>query len=602
MRAWCKPAREERTNMPLMNRLKNWKVAYKVGLLPMLAAVALLLIAIAAGRATTQNAALMSRIETGFFPAAEQTRDLRDALAAIQRDLQDAALAQDDEALAEADLARARFRATLAALKENETLDTATLEQLETKFVEYYQLASDTTRQVIAGGAGEGLVHRQVSMVEAYNDLNARVTGVRERGTEGMRAAFETARGNQLNSTRIITGLRLFSLASVALLGVLAFFLVRFIRRPVGEAVRVADRLAEGDLSAALTIDTTDEIGELLRSMRRMMEYLQEMASLAESIAAGDLTVDPQPRGERDRLGISFHNMTRKLSATVSDLRMGAETLATASREVSATSQGLSRGTSDQAASVEEASASLEEMTASITQNAANSKQMEQMALEGTGMAEQSGAAVAETVEAMKAIAEKISIIEEIAYQTNLLALNAAIEAARAGEQGRGFAVVAAEVRRLAERSQESAKEIAGVASDSVKMAERSGQLLVDLVPSIRRTANLVQEVAAASEEQSSGVNQITTAMQRVDNVSQRNASAGEELAATAEEMASQAGALRQQIEFFRLPQGKWGTEREGVRTSDRPRPAVPVAGDASAPVRGKGPERVTRSEEYVAF
>jgi methyl-accepting chemotaxis protein len=192
-------------------------------------------------------------------------------------------------------------------------------------------------------------------------------------------------------------------------------------------------------------------------------------------------------------------------------------------------------------------------MGASIGQNAENSRQTEQMASASARNAEESGRAVVETVGAMKQIAEKTSIVEEIAYQTNLLALNAAIEAARAGEHGRGFAVVAQEVRKLAERAQGAAKEIGALASGSVGVADRSGQLLAELVPSIRKTADLVQEVAAASQEQTAGVGQINRAMSQVDQVTQRNASAAEELSSTAEEMASQAEALQSLMSFFRL-------------------------------------------------
>jgi methyl-accepting chemotaxis protein len=203
---------------------------------------------------------------------------------------------------------------------------------------------------------------------------------------------------------------------------------------------------------------------------------------------------------------------------------------------------------------VEETTSSLEEMSASISQNAENSRQTEQMSLKGARDAEEGGKAVRETVEAMKTIAERIGIIEDIAYQTNLLALNAAIEAARAGDQGRGFAVVASEVRKLAERSQTAANEISGVASNSVKLAERSGTLLAELVPGIRKAADLVQEVAAASNEQSTGVAQINRAMAQVDQVTQRNAAAAEELASTSEEVASQAQSLQQLVSFFAAP------------------------------------------------
>ncbi|WNG24240.1 HAMP domain-containing protein [Cystobacter fuscus] len=321
----------------------------------------------------------------------------------------------------------------------------------------------------------------------------------------------------------------------------LSILIARIIARPLTEALRAADRIADGDLSVRVTAETQDETGRLLASMQRMV---------------------------------------LKLSQVISEVREGASTLASASAQVSSSSQSLSHGTNEQATSVEETTASLEQMTSTITQNRDHSRQMEQMALQGARDADESGKAVKETVEAMNSIAEKISIIEEISYQTNLLALNAAIEAARAGAHGKGFAVVATEVRKLAERSQTAAREISGLASSSVKVASRSGQLLSELVPSIRKTADLVQEVVAASAEQATGVTQMNKAMLHVDQVTQRNASASEELASTAEELSAQAEALQQLVSFFHLSEGSERSER-GPRppAAHRPQTLSPAAG-----------------------
>jgi len=275
---------------------------------------------------------------------------------------------------------------------------------------------------------------------------------------------------------------------------------------------------------------------------------IEQVVEHAERIAAGDLTkeITVTSRSETGKLQQAMLEMTATLSGIIKDVREGSSAVASASSQLSSSAQSLSQGTSEQAASVEETSSSLEQMNASITQNASYSRQVEQMAQKGARSAE-------ETVEAMKQIATRISIIEEIAYQTNLLALNAAIEAARAGDQGRGFAVVAAEVRKLAERSQSAAKEIGDLATKSVGVAEQSGVLITELVPTIKKTAELIQDVAAASKEQSAGVDQINKAMNQVDTVTQRNASSAEELSSTAEELAAQSKQLQQLMTFFRV-------------------------------------------------
>jgi hypothetical protein len=265
-----------------------------------------------------------------------------------------------------------------------------------------------------------------------------------------------------------------------------------------------------------------------------------------------------------------------EMARIIREARVTASTFASASAQVSASSQSLSQGASEQAAAVEETSSSLEQMGASITQNAENTRQMEAMALKGAKDAEASGQAVKETLTAMQSIAEKISIVEDIAYQTNLLALNAAIEAARAGEHGKGFAVVATEVRKLAERSQTAAKEISGLSGTSVRVAERSGQLLAELVPAIKKTAELVQEVAAASREQASGVTQVNKAITQVNQVTQRNASAAEELSSTAEGLATQAASLEQLLALSRVA--------ALAETAGAPQPALAVPRVAAAP------------------
>jgi methyl-accepting chemotaxis protein len=282
---------------------------------------------------------------------------------------------------------------------------------------------------------------------------------------------------------------------------------------------------------------------------------IQNLAALAEAVARGDLTQAPGHINDDEigELANAFAKMVEGLRGMTYQVKSAADDMVSASSQVSASAQQLSRGTSEQAASVQETTSSLEQMSASITQNADHSRQMEQMASQGAHEMVQCSQVVIESVHAMKSIAAKISIVEEIAYQTNLLALNAAIEAARAGEHGKGFAVVAAEVRKLAERSQIAAQEIGTLAANSVGTAERSGEALRALVPSIRKTAELVQEVATASREQSAGVSQVNRAMGQVDQVTQANASAAEELSATAEQLAGQAARLQEIISHFRL-------------------------------------------------
>ncbi|CAM2195839.1 methyl-accepting chemotaxis protein [Paraburkholderia kururiensis] len=311
------------------------------------------------------------------------------------------------------------------------------------------------------------------------------------------------------------------------------------------------------------------------QTLDAVIEPLNEASRVLKAIEGGDLTQTASTafEGQLKALCESVNSTATKLAEVVDEVNGGAMSLANASEEVSAAAQSLSQAASVQAASVEETSASLEQMTASISQNTENSRVTDGMASKAANEANEGGDAVRATVGAMKQIAQKIGIIDDIAYQTNLLALNAAIEAARAGEHGKGFAVVAAEVRKLAERSQVAAQEIGNVAASSVELAEKAGHLLDQMVPNIRKTSDLVQEITASSEEQSAGVNQINSAVAQLSQTTQQNASSSEELAATAETMNTQTTQLQQTMSFFKIRSGKTIRPAAARRT-----PAAPVA------------------------
>ncbi|KAF0217437.1 MAG: methyl-accepting chemotaxis [Geobacteraceae bacterium] len=343
------------------------------------------------------------------------------------------------------------------------------------------------------------------------------------------------------------TRLTNFIIAGIALLfgALTAFLITRSITRPLSTALGVSNRLAEGDLTATIEVNSTDETGQLLAAMKNMVEKLKDV---------------------------------------VAEVKSSADNVAAGSQQMSSGSEEMSQGASEQAAAAEEASSSMEEMSSNIRQNADNALQTEKIAVKSAQDAQQGGKAVTETVAAMKDIAGKISIIEEIARQTNLLALNAAIEAARAGEHGKGFAVVASEVRKLAERSQKAAAEISELSSTSVDVAEKAGELLTRMVPDIQKTAELVQEIAAASREQDTGAEQINKAIQQLDQVIQQNAGASEEMASTAEELASQAEQLLSAIGFFTVDER--GAAK--VTVAGQAKPAVKIQRKAVGKIKAQ--------------
>jgi len=330
---------------------------------------------------------------------------------------------------------------------------------------------------------------------------------------------------------------RNFAILSITGGVLLAFFvslwIIRSITRPLNSAVAVSNRLAEGDLTATVEVKSGDEVGLLMEAIKKM---------------------------------------TEKFKSVVTDVKTASANVTSGSEQLSVSSEQMSQGATEQAASAEEASASVEEMNATIKQNADNAVQTEKIALKSAEDARESGKAVAEAVTAMKDIATRISIVEEIARQTNLLALNAAIEAARAGEHGKGFAVVASEVRKLAERSQTAAAEISQLSGSSVEVAERAGGMLSKLVPDIQKTAELIQEISAASREQASGADQISGAIQQLNQVVQQNAGSAEEMASTSEELTSQAEQMTETVAFFNV--GKEGAAGRMIVPAMKKEPA----------------------------
>jgi len=322
---------------------------------------------------------------------------------------------------------------------------------------------------------------------------------------------------------------------------------------------------------------------------------LNRAGTLAQAVAGGDLTqtIDNVSRDEVGDLIGHINEMVLRLRQVVSEALSAADNVSSGSQELSSSSEELSQGATEQASSAEEASASMEEMAANIKQNADNAAQTETIARQSAADAKSSGDAVGRAVEAMRTIAEKITIVQEIARQTDLLALNAAVEAARAGEHGKGFAVVASEVRKLAERSQTAAAEISTVSSQTVKVAQEAGEMLTRLVPDIQKTAGLVAEISAACREQDIGAEQINQAIQQLDKVTQQNASASEEMSATSEELAAQAETLQSSIAYFRTGDNNTTPSRRAAPTAKAAKPAaarVAPAKPAAKPASGAAP------------
>jgi methyl-accepting chemotaxis protein len=351
---------------------------------------------------------------------------------------------------------------------------------------------------------------------------------------------------------------------------------------PLNVSAKYVEQISKGDIPAPITDTYNGDFNLIKNNLNTLIVAMNEITAAAEEVANGNLTVDLRERSPQDKLMQALSSMVSGLTQTVSDIRSIAGEVSAASQSISTASIQVSKGASSQAAAAEQASSSMEEMVSNIKQNADNAQQTDKIANKSAKDAQESGKSVLEAVSAMKEIANKISIIEEIARQTNLLALNAAIEAARAGEHGKGFAVVAAEVRKLAERSQKAAGEINQLSSTTLRVSEKSGEMLDKLVPDIQRTAELVQEISAASKEQDTGAEQINKALQQLEKVIQQNASASEEMAATTEELTGQSDQLVSALGFFHT--GNEGG-RKGGGAVKAGRPMQPAAAHTVKPL-----------------
>ncbi len=383
------------------------------------------------------------------------------------------------------------------------------------------------------------------TMVPVSNRLGATFD---ELATNNVNNTQEMVAENREEAARAELFMILVTIAGLILSAIVAFTLTRAVVRPVNESVQFAQEIASGNLTTELKVSQKDEIGVLGNALQQMQEKLKEV---------------------------------------IASVMLGSDNIASASMQMSSGSQQVSQGASEQASSAEEVSSSMEEMAANIQQNTDNAQEADKISQKVQEGVKKVGNASQESLVSIKNIAEKIGIINDIAFQTNILALNAAVEAARAGEQGRGFAVVAAEVRKLAERSKIAADEIVALSSKSVNVTETASALMSDLIPEIEKTAKLVQEIAAASMEQTSGADQVNTAIQQLNQVTQQNAAASEEMATSAEELSSQAEQLKEIISYFRVDSGrvnKFQSEKHYA-----PKPAVaPVVKQANTP-KAKG-------------
>jgi methyl-accepting chemotaxis protein len=566
-------------------------VHQKIRLLPLVAAGALLLILLFTVLLGMVSERQLSRIEREEYPALRASIGLQAVLERVEHQLDDASAGPNAGSLAAADSLRDQFLATASDRTGSTGPDSEPSARLRTDFEAAYRQARAAAIAADGVGGAPAPIHEVAARAAVHRELarvrNALTTRAASQQLT-LDRAFTRARVLHRATWLLVAVLTLFGIGG---LGALAVVVTRSFTEPLGAAVAAADQLARGDVSVLIPEAGDDEVGQLLQSMRHLVEYLQEMSVVAHAIARGELTATVAPRSAEDALGNAFTRMTaylqemsdvakeiadgnltvqvRKrsdgdgfgqafvamidtLSRVIRDVRTGARSMTEAAVEVAEAAQRLSTSTSVEATAVAQTTQRLAQISALVAEGQRTNQEMEELSHRGVTNAESSRQTMRDALDAMQAISQKVTIVSDIARATNLLALNASIEAARAGDAGRGFAVVAEEVRKLALHCEAAAKEIATLSAASEGIVTGSARVLGDLVPSIQKTSALIEQVVSSAGSQAEGLTAVNGAMGEVAQATQQNAAAAEDLAATAEEMAAQADLFLQHLGFFR--------------------------------------------------